>query len=178
MAFLQVITRTFGQRPALLAENRASLAALEDADWEQTLVVDEVGRGCAWANANLTTIPAAGDYVWVLDDDDVCADPALLAHLKGYSGTPVIVCRATHARFGVLPHDRHWGRAPALGDCGWSNLFVRGDVWEAQRGYLARCDVYEGDYRFAAHLWAVVQPWAWCDIVAAHYPRVSAGASE
>jgi len=178
VAFLQVITRTFGRRPTLLARNQASLAALEDADWEQTLVVDEVGRGVAWANANLGTVPATGDYVWVLDDDDVCVAPGLLAHLKAHSGASVIVCRATHVQFGVLPHDKHWERAPVLGDCGWSNLFVRGDVWEAHRGALAQCGVYEGDHRFATRLWAAALPWAWCDIVAAHYPRVSAGASE
>lgn len=178
MAFLQVITRTFGARPTLLARNRASLAALEDADWEQTLVVDEVGRGCAWANANLATVPATGEYVWVLDDDDLCAEPALLAHLRRYAGAPVIVCRATHAVFGALPPASRWGGPPHLGACGWSNLFVRRDVWEAERGSLARYNVYEGDYRFAAHLWAAAQPWAWCDVVAAHYPRRSAGAAE
>ncbi|OQA96951.1 MAG: hypothetical protein BWY25_02200 [Chloroflexi bacterium ADurb.Bin222] len=178
MTFLQVVTRTFGERGPLLARNQASLAALEDQDWEQTIVRDTVGRGCAWANANLATVPASAEYVWVLDDDDECANPGLLGALKPLRGAAVIVCRATHVRFGVLPHDEHWGAAPVLGDCGWSNLLVRGDVWEAHRGYLAECGVYEGDYRFAAHLWESVEPFAWLDLVAAHYPRVSAGARE
>lgn len=178
MAFLQVITRTFGARPTLLARNRASLAALDDSDWEQSLVVDTVGRGVAWANTNLATVKATGEYVWVLDDDDVCANPALIGTLKAHRGAPVIVCRATHARFGVLPHDAHWGGPPVPADFGWSNLFVRSDVWEAHRQFLAQCDVYEADYLFAAHLWAEAAPWQWCDVVAAHYPRVSAGAGE
>ncbi len=178
MAFLQVITRTFGQRPRMLARNQASLASLSDPDWEQTLVVDDVGRGINWANANLAEIPATGEYVWVLDDDDVCALPELVATLKALRGPAVIVMRAEHAFFGPLPHDSNWGQAPVLGDCGWSNFFVRGDVWEAQRPYLRQCDVYEGDYRWAAHLWGCCPDWAWHKVMAARYPQASRGAAE
>jgi len=178
VTFLQVVTRTFGQRAPLLARNQASLAQLEDDDWLQTVVRDSVGRGVDWANANLATVPASGEYVWVLDDDDVCASTTLIGALKNLRGVPVIVCRATHARFGVLPHDAHWGGPPVLGDCSWSNYFVRSDVWEAHRGYLTECAVYEGDYRFAAHLWGSVGPFAPCDVVAAHYPRVGRGAPQ
>jgi len=161
-----------------LAANQASLANMEDDDWIQTVVRDDIGRGVAWANANLATVAAQGDYVWILDDDDLCANPDLLGALKPLLGAPVIAVRATHAVFRLLPHDRHWGGPPVLGDCTWSNYFVRGDVWEEHRSYLAQCDVYEGDYRFAAHLWEAVGPFALCDIVGAYYPRVGAGAPQ
>lgn len=50
MSFLTVITRTY-KRPGLLARNQASLAAQTDPDFEQILLVDDAGRGVAWANA-------------------------------------------------------------------------------------------------------------------------------
>lgn len=178
MAFLQIVTRTFGRRPTLLARNQSSLAALRDPDWEQTLVVDEIGRGVNWANTNLANVPASSEYVWVLDDDDMCALPSLLSTLKRLRAAQVIVMRTQHALFGVLPHNAHWGGRPVLGDCGWSNYFVRSDVWNAHRAVLANMACYEADHVFAAHLWDQGVGFVWHDAIAAIYPQASRGAAE
>ena len=181
MTYLQVITRTFGRRPSLLAQNCASLMALLDDDWEQTLVIDEIGRGIEWANANLSTVPAGGEWVWILDDDDLCVMPNLIGVIKGLDAPSeygVIAMRATHVQFGILPHDQNWGQRPVLGDCGFSNFFCRGQIWDQYRSKFADLAIYAADHAFYSYLWDQGVPFLWHDAVAAHYPRRSMGASE
>jgi hypothetical protein len=71
--FLEVLTRCY-RRPGLLAANQASLRAQTCADWTQTLLVDEEGRGIAWSYVNMAGYAPhlVGEYVWILDDDDLC----------------------------------------------------------------------------------------------------------
>ncbi len=95
--FLSVITRTQGRRPHTLAETLASLAAQTDQDFELLLMahkVDEaalpglaamlrtlppgrparlitVAHGTRTAPLNVGLDAAAGDYIAVLDDDDL-----------------------------------------------------------------------------------------------------------
>jgi hypothetical protein len=179
--FLEVITRTFGQRPAMLARNQASLAALTDPDWAQTLVIDAQARGCAWANANLATVATQGEYVWVLDDDDVCARPSLVAELKraAQEGPDVIMLRAEHALFGTLPHAENWRQAPVCGDIGFSNFVIRGDIWNQVRSLFRDWECYEADFRLIDHLWRqFLTTVSWLDVVAACYPQRSLGAPE
>ena len=181
MAFLQVITRTFGQRPEMLKRNRASLDALTSKDWEQTIVEDTEGRGVSWANQNLQHVLATGDYVWVLDDDDVCALPELVEELREAVNKhlpPVVVMWAYHEKWGMLPDIEHWGKAPTLGKCGFSNFFIRSDVWNRERAMFANFACYEADYEFANHLWKQGYQFEWHDALAAWYPQQSNGAVE
>jgi hypothetical protein len=176
--FLEIITRTFGQRPGLLRRNRDSLAALASADWAQTILLDDGARGCAWANANLATVAAVGDYVWVLDDDDLCVCPDLIEQLRPYAGAYVIMLRAEHADFGTLPHEENWQKRPVLADIGFSNFVVRGDIWNLYRDEFAKLAVYAADFYYIDLLWRQKFPFAWLDVVGAAYPQRSLGAAE
>jgi glycosyltransferase involved in cell wall biosynthesis len=181
MAFLDVIVRTFGRRPVLLERNLASLAALEDTDWRRVLVVDDQARGCAWANRNLATVDVAGEYVWVLDDDDLCCRPSLLGELRTIAAAEnwpdVIMVRAFHERFGLLPSDANWQQRPVRGNVGWSCFIVRASVWHVHRQAIV--ERYDADFWWIDHLWQ--QPglrWYWHDVTAAWYPQQSIGAPE
>jgi hypothetical protein len=181
MAFLEVITRTFGQRPRRLADNLESLKQQTDRDWMRTLIVDDERRGVAWAVGNLRTVEATGDYVWVLDDDDICSWPQLVDDLKRTAEEAdwpdVIMVRALHERYGLLPSDDHWEQPPVLGNIGTSCYVVRREVWNAHRA--AWVERYDGDFYFVEHLWQ--QPglrWYWLNVIAAYYPQQSIGAAE
>lgn len=179
--FLEIVTRTFGRRPQMLARNQASLARLESDDWQQTLVVDDLGRGVAWACANLATVEARGEYLWVLDDDDVCCRQTLVDDLKGivaqHDAPQVIMARAQHTLFGLLPSNATWGHAPVCGDVGTSCFVVRRDVWEAHRS--AWQAQYEADYLYIRHLWDTPGiAFHWWDALVAMYPQRSLGAAE
>lgn len=179
MAFLQVITRTFGKRPGLLKRNVESLANLSDPDYEQTIVLDDQARGCPWANRNLATVSATGEYVWVLDDDDLCCRPSLITELKQIvrkEQPEIIMLRAYHGNFGTLPSDGNWQRMPVLGNVGWSNAVVRADVWDRHKEQIV--ERYEADYYFWVYLWNVALRWYWHDVTAAYYPQQHNGAGE
>lgn len=182
MAFLEVIVRTFGQRPNMLKRNLSSLENLHASEWTRMVVVDDKRRGVNWANRNLATIEAFGDYVWVLDDDDLCCRPTLLSELQTVVSREtlapdVIMLRAYHAVYGMMPSDANWQREPVCGNVGWSCFVVRREVWNAHRHRIA--EEYASDWRFIHDLW--LEPglrWYWHDHTAAYYPQQSIGAAE
>lgn len=179
MPFLEVITRTFGKRPAMLARNLESLTLQTDSDWCRTVLVDDNERGVAWAVGNLATVEATGDYVWVLDDDDLCCRPTLVAELKDITERiqpDVIMVKAYHAKFGMLPSMANWTSRPVLGNIGTSCYIVRRDVWNAHHD--AWTERYDGDFWFIDHLWDAQCSFYWHPVTAAYYPQQSIGAGE
>ena len=70
---LQVLTRCF-RRPSMLVRNLASVAAL-GAGVEHTLLVDTLGRGVARVTRRWRQCRYGGQYIWILDDDDICIFP-------------------------------------------------------------------------------------------------------
>lgn len=171
--FLQVLTRTFGQRETLLARNHQSLLAQTDGDWFQTVIPDLERRGVPWANGNLSTVEAHGDWVWVLDDDDECVDAEFVAGLKWCvenDESDVVIVRMDHgSELGILPDDSHWQQAPAHGHIGMSAFIVRRDVWNRYR-HLWQA-VYHGDFLFIKGLWDAGVRFAWWDVVASRCQR-------
>ena len=81
--FLTIITRCC-KRPAGLARAIESVQTQTDKDFEQVFIVDEVGKGLTWANRQFheQRMRAEGEYVFVLDDDDVLATPDFVTRLK------------------------------------------------------------------------------------------------
>ena len=162
-----------------MARNMASLRALVDRDWTQRIIIDTERRGVAWAVGNLATVEAAGSWVWVLDDDDLCTEPDLIGLVKAVAAAAdpdVIAVKVRHGDFGILPPAGRWRRAPVCGQIGPSNAIVRADVWNRYRHGWA--PEYAGDYAFMATLWAADLRWAWLDRVVAEQPAALRGAGE
>lgn len=190
MPFLEVLTRCY-RRPVLLAHNQASLDAQTDGDWVQTLLIDEVGRGIAWANQHLAAQAGAlvGEYIWILDDDDRCIRPTLTAELKAIVAQHqprVIMLRMDHGPLGVLPPDELWGRLPREGAIGVSAFVVQRAVWQRHASWLAggpaRVARYASDFDFIWHILAAECGTAsavyWHDVTASAVQRISHGAPE
>lgn len=179
MAFLEVLTRTTGRRPRLLRRCQDSLKQLGDPDWTQTLVEDREGRGVAWANLNLATVDAAGDWVWALDDDDLCCYADLVTDLKQLARgaeVDVVAVRVYHSKFGLLPPYEMWGQRPMMGRIGGACVIVRRDVWQAHRDGWT--EVYAGDFWYINKLWDAGLRWAWLPVIAAWQPQQSNGAMD
>jgi hypothetical protein len=179
--FLEVVTRTY-KRPTLLAENQASVTALGD-DVRHTILRDEVGIGCAAANAQLALFAPLAKYVWVLDDDDMCTHPGLVADLKYLDwlhGAPAaVIVRMDHgADMGVLPKDHDWQQAPKEAGIGCSGIITRRDVWMRHRHAWAT-GRYAADYDFIN---SVYSTWpnsiVWHDVIASRCQRISHGLPE
>lgn len=177
-AFLEVITRHLPARAALLALNTGSLEAQTDGDWRQTLLVDEIGRGIGWAQAQLATFEPSGDYVWILDDDNIACRPALVTELKkivAEHDPDVIMVRTDRLYNGVIPNDYFWQRTPELNRIDAACAIVRRATWRqhAEAWTGAR---YQSDYDFIRALFDGGARAYWHDVMASRAQRISLGA--
>lgn len=181
MAFLEVVTRTFvGRRPDLLLRCHLSLRKLESDDWSHRVLLDMQRMGVAHANRELANLEAHGEWVWVLDDDDVCCHPGLIGDLRWMVDTlcpDAVIVRAQWAqREGlVLPPDELWGKRLIEGTIGAPCVITRRDIWNQYRGcWGAR---YAGDFDYINGLFDAGLNIAWLDVVAAEIPKVNSGRS-
>ena len=177
-AFLEVVTRTFvGRRPDLLLRCHRSLVQLGPG-LKHSILVDHAPLGVPYANRKLSTFEATGDWVWVLDDDDVCSYKHLIQDLKWLAETvcpdAVIVRAMWLQRDGlVLPPDEMWGKRPVLGKIGTPCVITRGDVWNEYRVNWG--ERYAGDFDYIDGLFDAGLDIAWLDVVAAEVPQVNSG---
>ncbi len=179
--FLEIITRTC-HRPRLLARNQASLATQSDPDFLQALIIDDVGRGVNWANANLAEQAGKlwGEYIWILDDDDLCTRQSLVRELKAISRQhqpDVIMMRMDHGERGILPDDSVWGKPPQHGRIGVSAYVVRREIWQ-QHASAWRSGVYHSDFDFIAAIFAAKPSVYWHNVIASQVQQIGRGQSE
>lgn len=175
MTFLSIVTRHLLSRAALLAANQASLAAQTDRDFAQQVLVDTHYRGVAWANYAMRQYANApvGEFVLMLDDDDLLADAETVAALHAAApGADLIIARVHHGpAIGVLPDV--WDRLPERGHIGGSSVVCRRDVWQQAAphwGYK-----YAGDYDFVCAAFEAAQQPVWLDRVIVKVQRISRG---
>lgn len=176
---LEILTRHLSTRPTMLSRNQASLAALTGDDWVQTLLIDDVGRGVAWANEQLRDFTPTDNYVWILDDDDECIFPGLiegLAAIVAEKQPDGVMVRMDHGPLGILPSNQGWGGVLWQGGVGCSALISSRALWMECRS--AWGSHYAGDFDYVQ---AVQQSGArlfWWDVVASRVSRRSMGAGE
>jgi hypothetical protein len=179
MALLEIITRCY-KRPAMLAANQAALAQQTDHGWTQTLLVDDVGIGVAAANASLASVQPAGDYVWVLDDDDLCISNTLVADLRAVvaeHNPDLVFVRFDHYWLGVLPSVDNWRNMPICGGIGGSGVIARADLWLRSCGGWAS-GRYESDYDYVLQAYNRAGNVYWHDAIVGKVQRISRGAVE
>lgn len=181
MPFLEVLTRCY-KRPAMLRRNLDSIAAQTCTDFAHTLLVDEVGVGVAgaWAKLRDYAPRLAGDYIWILDDDDECVRPSLVEDLKAIvaqHAPDVIMLKMDHAQWGVKPLSS-WGGTPVMGDIGCSAFVVRRDIWQLHAAEAWRDTRYQSDFDFITSIFNGGYTVAWYDVVASRVQKISKGAAE
>ena len=180
MAFLEVITRCY-KRPQMLANNQASMQALTDKDWVQTLLIDEVGIGVGASQLRLrdNVQNLTGDYIWLLDDDDMAVWPTLISELRQIAADhdpDVIMLRMDHGPRGIQPDDAHWERRPVIGHVGCSAYVIRRPVW--QDNAQAWHEKYSADGEFIQAIYDSGYSFYWHDVIASRVQRISLGVPE
>lgn len=184
--YLQIVTRTFvGRRPDLLLRCHRSLWALKSGEWRHDIIVGMKPVGVARANVRLRDVDATGEWVWVLDDDDVCCRPTLIQDIKmlcdksdrvllGERGPDVIVVKCRWVQHDtVLPNDTIWGTIPKEGQIGAPCVITRGVVWNEMRDNWG--ERYAGDFDYINALFSASLNIVWLDIVAAEIPQINLG---
>lgn len=177
--FLEVVTRHMPTRDELFRTNEAGLMRQTDDDWRHTVLLDDVGRGMAWAQAQLAELPVAGQYVWLLDDDNECLLPTLVEELKAIANGhdyPDVIMMRTERGGTLFPDDYHWQRPPVMGRIDAACYVIRSDVWQrhADAWYSGR---YESDFDFIDDVWSAGPRVFWHDVVASRAMRISGGAA-
>lgn len=116
--FLTVVTRCY-KRPLALQKNIRSLKSQTDKDYEQVFIVDTKGLGLAAADQALGKYRDinCGDYIMVLDDDDMIIDNHFIEKLKKVKDTSspdVIIWRGKffNGREVFPPVNKFWGVRP------------------------------------------------------------------
>lgn len=164
--FLSIVTRTHN-RPEMLRRNMESVAAQTCQDLEHVILHDAVGRGLQWANGQYQRYAPAlsGDYVLMLDDDNVLAHPEAVATMLAASGCKphILQFMADVGPNGILPHEQCWMAEPQIYHVDGHTLAVRRDVWLAHVHHFSgdKC----ADYRFIRALWDSGVTVEWIDSV-------------
>jgi len=176
--FIEVITRCY-KRPDLLAGNVASLRAQVLNDFRQTMLVDDRGQGIGWASENLGRYAPrlVGQYIWCLDDDDVCIRPTLFAELRAIVDAhypDVIMMRMDHGPRGVLPDAGYWGQPPQHGHVGVSAFVVRRRVWQTH-AWAWSPGVYHSDFNFIKAVFDSGPSVYWHDVIASRVQQIGLG---
>lgn len=161
MALLEILTRTY-KRPVQLEENKRALERQSSDNFRQIVLVDNIGLGVG--RSHFFLVEAAkflrGDYVWILDDDDICIYDDLVFAISQISraerpwGPPeVILARFDHrGTLGVLPSDDRWGRVDLKeGEIGMPSVIVRSDIYRDHVDYF-KSYRYASDYDFIKSL--------------------------
>lgn len=163
----------------MLADCVASVEAQSCPDWEQVIVRDEVGIGIGgmFGEIERHTDELHGEYVYVLQDDDVIVDSEFVGGLKRFAdeqGMPDVVI--VRSRKGPLDLPMVWEAAPAMGMIDLANYVVRRDVFVRFAGCFGQR--YAGDFDFIDAVWRSGARFAWCTRYASMAQQIGRGRSE
>ena len=165
----------------MLANNRQSLGAQTSQDYEQIFIVDDVGYGVSWANKQFYRHRDGlkGDYILMLDDDDMLTRNDAIEQLKAAAadGPELVMCRFECGPAGVVPTDEMWAAQwPKITHVGTPCFITRRDIWYDNIKHFGQ--PHAGDYHFLAAIWPNLNSIEWLDIVIGKVQRVSHGAPE
>lgn len=139
--------------------------------------MDEYQRGVEYANGQMSVrdwSDVQGEYVMILDDDDVMADDELITKLKfnAYDGlVDLFVVRMDHGPWGILPAET-WESAPQRGKQGCSSVIPSRDLFlQAVKSYTPK---YDGDFDFVKACYDLSQTPSFLDTVATRVQQIGA----
>ena len=134
--FLTIVTRSY-KKPKCLQKCIESVEAQTDPDYEQIFIIDEVGRGLAWADQALAenAHKCNGKYVMVLDDDDYILTPnfiKLIKHTTARRDPDIIIWRGqfVDANMTLPGRDHLWGVKPIITQIGSFNYCARNHLYK------------------------------------------------
>jgi hypothetical protein len=169
--FLSIVTRCH-KRPQGLQRCLESISKQTDPDYENVLIVDTKGIGVIKANGLFYQHRdrVRGEYVHLLDDDDVLVDTELVWRLKCIAKThgwpDVIMFRAVHPGGQIKPPDKLWGQRPVGSEIGGESYVVKREIWKRHIKTFGEHG-YPGDFYFITELFNNGYSIFWCDTVIA-----------
>lgn len=176
--FLTIYTPTY-KRPRLLAECMASVAMQTVPPLEHIIVADYIGIGIAGVYNDIAQRATCfnGDYVYVLQDDDVLKDPLVIEdfYKEVYESQPPVVIARNYKGKRLLPDKGYWEREPKQNHIDLGGFIIRDDVFYENRVNFGRR--YEGDFDFIHSLWGKY-PFFWWDRAISFSQQIGRGKPE
>jgi glycosyltransferase involved in cell wall biosynthesis len=178
--FLSIITRCY-KRPRMLEKNMLSLRMQTNQDFEQLFLKDEAGYGIGWANKQFYRHrnEPKGDYIYMLDDDDMLTDPEAIETMYSISidDPELIMFKFDCGPWGILPTDEMWAAQwPKVTHVGTPCFVTRRDIWHQ---YIREFGApTAGDYHFLRAMWPDLSDVVWADRVIGRIQKGSRGAPE
>lgn len=180
MPFLSIVTRCY-KRPTMLEKNIASVKEQTDQDYEHIFLVDMDGHGVSWANHQFYRHrdKPVGDYIYMLDDDDMLTEPTAIERFKEItkSKPDLVMCKFDCGPWGVLPSPGMWiNQWPKLTKVGTPCFITRRDVWYDNIRHF--CQPTAGDYYFLATIWPNLKSIEWLDLIVGKVQQIGQGRPE
>lgn len=180
MPFLSVVTRCY-KRPSMLEKNIASLQMQMDMDFEHLFLIDDDGHGLSWANRQFYRHrdKPHGDYILMLDDDDVLIRDDVVTQFKRKTTDypELVMCKFDCGPWGVLPSHGVWvNKRPKLTRVGTSCFITRRDVWHSHIEHFGQPTA--GDYHFLSAIWPDLTDIEWLDLVIGRIQQIGKGKPE
>ncbi len=182
------VTRCHPARPDMLKKCIESVKAQSCNDYTHFLLKDDKtkeGYGVEKANESLRKAsPLDGQYIMVLDDDDVLVSSLFMADFKDLIGDKqpdIVFFRGMVENFRIAPPDDCWRKPPVRGKIGSFCFAVSKDFWDRHIKFWERSEGYPkmGDFTFVSKCYRDAKNVLWMDrIVAATQQGASRGKSE
>jgi hypothetical protein len=178
--FMSFVTRVC-KRPIQLLRCLESISCQTDQDFENVLLVDSVGVGVNKANEFFYEhrYRVRGQWVYMLDDDDMMIDNDFIAAIKqtvdDYN-PDIIMVKASHMGM-ILPDALVWGKKPVGSHIGTPAFVVRNDIWREHIKEFGGHG-YAGDFTFGLELFKHDYKIYWLDRVVCSVPFQHVGLTE
>lgn len=178
--FLSIYTPTY-KRPRLLSRCIASVMAqtIGNEQIQHYVVRDDIGIGIGGMFAAIADNAKhlIGEYVYILQDDDILAKPDVVQRLYDFAkgnGNPEVIIVQNTKRGMRLP--LVWEDAPRVGMIDLGSYIVRRDVFTVNAHFFGRR--YEGDFDFIETLWIRGYKFAWFRLLFAEAQALGLGRDE
>ena len=179
--FISIVTRHLYTRPNMFKNCCDSVAMQKDQDFEHVVITDNEGIGSAKANGlfNKNKDQVKGEYVFMLDDDDVLISDEFIGDMKQLVKlhNPEIIFVRMLINDELYPTEMDW-KKPRLyqNHIGTSNIVVRNDLWQKYIHCFIEAQV--GDFVFINEIYKTNPRVCWQDKIYSKTVKVSKGASE
>jgi len=126
---LTIVTRAY-KRPTMFEQCRQSIESQTVKDIEHIILTDNIGIGVPAANKRLRNVKPQGQYVWVIDDDNILTDQHVVETIASMiSRKPDIIICGAQIGEQLLPET--W--PPIEGNIDSANIIVSREVWMKHR---------------------------------------------
>ena len=184
MPFLSIVTRHHPARPELFKSCIASIEAQKDQDFEHIILNDDKGLGISHANKMFydNKDKVTGDYVFILDDDDMITTPDFVSDMKEVVRTqdfPDIVFIRMIINGHIRPTtDICWRQEELVRKHIGSSCFImKNELWQEHIHNFLPIPT-TGDFEFISSAFKHSESHYWHDKVYSKTLRISQGQTE